>query len=549
MRRLTTCCFGFVIAVASLAAQDGPPRNPAEDFVALGPVQPLPAPIARGVEQVTAAALAAHVALLASPALEGRGLGSAGLEAATEYVATSLALAGIPPLSPATGGAATAAYFQSVPMRQVSNAGGEVVVDAWQGDAVSTRAFGAGVDVLFPDVAPQEITAPVVFAGYGIRETSPARDDYVDLAVKGTIVVVLGGVPDGPEWQTEALRAKYDAERASRRHAAKVALAAAQGARAVLVVERRGLAADLETASREVAPFFLPYDAPATSGPLVARVSSAIADALFAAARVDPAQAATMTPRELRGATVTIRITGDERLALGRNVLGLLRGSDPSLAAEAVVMGAHVDHLGRRAGVVHPGADDNASGVAALLEIAKAFAASGTRPKRTIVFAFWTAEEEGHLGSDSYVRHPAWPLEKTAAYLNLDMIGHPWTAGEIRQLVTDAKLPDATRFLAATPPADFLEVGLAEWSPELAPFIVRAARGTGVALHVDRTDGKSGGSDYRAFARRDVPWLRFFGNYFDGYHEPRDTADRLDAAQVRKMARLALATAWLIADK
>ncbi len=92
-------------------------------------------------------------------------------------------------------------------------------------------------------------------------------------------------------------------------------------------------------------------------------------------------------------------------------------------------------------------------------------------------------------------------------------------------------------------------MGLAQWAPELAPLLVRAAQGTGVALHVDRVEGSDGGSDYRAFARRKVPFLRFFGNYFDGYHEPIDTADRLDGTQVRKMARLALAAAWLIADR
>jgi Zn-dependent M28 family amino/carboxypeptidase len=208
-----------------------------------------------------------------------------------------------------------------------------------------------------------------------------------------------------------------------------------------------------------------------------------------------------------------------------------------------------MDHLGRSGETVYPGADDNASGVAALLEIAKALESSDARPKRTLVFAFWTGEEEGHLGSRYYVRRPLWPIERTPVYLNLDMIGHAWTSEEIRKLVADAHPPNGEAFLAAVEPADFVELGVAEWAPDLVPLLAHAAHATGLALHVDRTSGRYGGSDYRAFARKGVPFVRFFGNFFDGYHEPQDTADRLDASQVLRMARVALVSAWLAADR
>ena len=200
-------------------------------------------------------------------------------------------------------------------------------------------------------------------------------------------------------------------------------------------------------------------------------------------------------------------------------------------------------------GAIHPGADDNASGVAALLEIARAFAASGERPKRTLVFVFWTGEEEGKFGSAHWVRHPLWPLAKTAVYLNLDMIGHPWTLEEIRKLVADSGLAGGDRFLEGLEPADFAEPGVADFSPDLATVLARAAHGTGLALHLDRTPGTYGGSDYRDFARARTPFLRFFGNFFKGYHEPGDTPVGIDPAEVLKTARLALATAWLLADR
>jgi Zn-dependent M28 family amino/carboxypeptidase len=142
-----------------------------------------------------------------------------------------------------------------------------------------------------------------------------------------------------------------------------------------------------------------------------------------------------------------------------------------------------------------------------------------------------------------------WPLERTAVYLNLDMIAHPWTAAELKTLVSDTKLEKGDEFLASTKPADFIELGVADSARDLAPVLMQAARATGLALHLDWTDGKSGGSDYRAFARKGRPFVRFFGNYFDGYHEPIDTVEKLDPAQVLKMARLALASAWISAER
>jgi Zn-dependent M28 family amino/carboxypeptidase len=242
-------------------------------------------------------------------------------------------------------------------------------------------------------------------------------------------------------------------------------------------------------------------------------------------------------------------VSGQERRLTSRNVIGAIAGSDPKLREEAILVGAHLDHLGLSGGKYYPGADDNASGVASVLEIARAFAANARKPKRTVVFAFWTGEEEGHLGSEHYVRHPRWPLARTPVYLNLDMIGHPWTKAEIEKLVADTRLPRGEEFLARVDAGRFIELGVAEWAPEVGEVLARAARGVGLALHLDRLAGTSGGSDYREFAKRGLPWVRFFGNYFDAYHEPGDTVEALDAAQVEAVARLAFASAWLLADR
>jgi hypothetical protein len=551
MRRLiaSLCLALAVFAPAPTAAQTSRPApKVADDFASAEPAPLLPQPLKAALAGIRAPALAAQIAFLAAPNMEGRGLGTRGLDAAAEYVAASLALAGVPPLAGGDERKATPdAYFQLVPLREISGGGGEVTVERRSGEEVRRRSFLSGVDCLFPSLPPQSVTAPVVFAGHGIREREPARDDYAGLDVRGKIVLVLGGLPAGAEWQKSEMVTRYGSEKRRERFAAKLELARTLGAAAVLGVEGDDFATRVVTNEQPEERSFLPYDGAGEAPPLV-RVSPVAADAVLAAAGLNTGSARTARPRDLAGVTVTIRVTAIERLITSRNVVGTLTGSDPALRAEAVVIGAHMDHLGTSGKTVYPGADDNASGVAALLEIARAFADSKDRPKRTLVFAFWTGEEEGKLGSGYWVKHPLWPLARTTAYLNLDMIGHPWSMEEIRTLVADTGLPKGEKFLARVRPADFAEPGLPIDAPELAAVLLRAGPGTGLALHLDRTDGTSGGSDYRDFARAGVPWIRFFGNFFPAYHEPGDTADKLDATQVQRMARFCFATAWLLAD-
>ncbi len=536
IRSVAVLLGALVVWPAAASGQvPAPPAGVAGDFVNPGPQEPAPAALAAALAGLRAPALAAHIRYLASSALEGRGLGSRGLDAAAEYAAAALALAAIPP--------AGTSYFQPVPVREITGVSGEVTVERRRDGVTRSRPFLAGVDCVLPEAAPQTLTAPVVFAGFGIREPALGRDDYRGLDVRGKIVLVLGRLPAGPAWGSPDLVKRYGGAKARDRWAAKAEAARAAGAAAVLAVDGDDSIGEDPPEAR----FFLPFEG-AIEAPLV-RVSSAVADTLLAAASLDVATAGSAPARELPDTVATIRVTGAERRLESRNVVGVLAGVDPKLRDEAVVIGAHLDHLGKIGETVYPGADDNASGVASVIEIAKALAAAPARLKRTVVIAFWTGEEEGKFGSGHWVRHPLWPLGRTAAYLNLDMVGHPWSMDEIRKLVVDLGLPDGEAFLAKVTPADFAEPGLPVDAPELAAALRQAARISGLAIHLDRTDGTHGGSDYRDFARARVPWVRFFGNFFPGYHEPTDTADALDPSQVQRMARLALATAWLLADR
>jgi hypothetical protein len=537
-----------VPAFRALAAPDGtlPVRrivtDPA-DFVAFVPRAPrasLPEPAESALAALSVSSLRAHIEFLSAPAREGRGLGTAGLKAAEDYAISRFSSSGVSQLpGPGEGKVkGVASWFQQVPLREVSGPGGSLTIERRQGNETVTRTFASGVDCQIPPVPARTVTVRAIDGGWGIREIAPARDDFAGIDVRGSAVLVRDGLPTGPEWQTPALKERYAPAKASERWDTKLETASRLGAAAVLAVDA-GLGRAAGKDARAERSFWRAADPGTDSGEaLLVRISPAVAELLRAETEGGPV-------------SVTIRAEGRERLLSHRNVVGFLEGSDPELRRDAIVVGAHLDHLGTVDGKVCPGADDNASGASALLEIASVLArlpASG-RSKRSLVFVLWTGEEEGKLGSGHWVRNPLWPLDRTAAYVNLDMIGHPWSMDEIRDLVQGARLPDSGAFLGTVTPALFVEPGLDARSPALGDALVRAARGTGMALHLDRTDGRWGGSDYRDFARRGIPWIRFFGSFFPGYHGPGDTADRLDIRQVHRVARLALATVWLLADR
>jgi hypothetical protein len=455
--------------------------DPSADFVMPGPVVALPAALQRVLTEVRPEDLGARIGFLASPNMNGRGLGTTELEATADYIAASLKLAGLAPGVASPGSKAT--YFQAVPIRRITQPGGDLTIEVRTEAGGLSRSFLTRVDCLLPEIAPQIVSGPVVFAGYGIREPSLGRDDYRDLDVRGKIVAVIGGVPPGAEWQKAELLGRYAEGTGRDRYERKAEIARELGARALIALDGKDLAAALADTPSPV-PYFLPAEELEPAPLPLVLASGAVAQGLLG---IEAAAGEGGKPRAIPGASATIRVAGAEDVAISRNVIAVLAGSDATLRSEAVVVGAHMDHLGRVGGIVHPGADDNASGTAAVLQMASALAAASQRPKRTIVFAFWTGEEEGHLGSDYYVHHPVWSLQHTTLYANLDMIAHPWLPEEIKKLVADVHLPGSEQFLARVKPADFIEPGVAAWAPELCPVLAQAARGLGLSLHFDRT--------------------------------------------------------------
>jgi hypothetical protein len=212
----------------------------------------------------------------------------------------------------------------------------------------------------------------------------------------------------------------------------------------------------------------------------------------------------------------------------GRNVVAVLRGADPARAGEAVIVGAHYDHLGHGGSFslatgdssIHNGADDNASGVAGMLEAARRLA-SGPRPARSIVFIAFTGEESGLLGSSFYAGHPSVPLDRTRAMLNLDMVG---------------RLGAGPLIVYGTDTAD-------EWRT----MVDSAAATEGVQV---RGGGDGfGASDQTSFYARGLPVLHFFTNVHADYHRPGDDWEKIDAPGLERVGAIVARVASSVAGR
>lgn len=227
------------------------------------------------------------------------------------------------------------------------------------------------------------------------------------------------------------------------------------------------------------------------------------------------------------GGGLKLTITHDAN-AKASNVCAVLRGSDPKLAAEAIVYSAHMDHVGRRFdGEVFNGADDNASGSAGLLAIASAWAKSKEKPKRSIVFLSVSGEELGLWGSAYYANHPTWAADKIVANINTDMIGRSGPeSGPMEVTVT----PSNRHKMFST--------------------IVRDAAGFAAELGCTFTSGDKyySRSDHYNFAQKGIPVVFFCNGEHEDYHQVTDHADKLDGAKMERIARLSFWTGWSVAN-
>lgn len=338
--------------------------------------------------------------VLASAAFAGRKSGTAGGNAAEEWVAGRFAEAGLRP------GARDGSYYQSFPVVGFEPAGARItLLDSPFGKIPLVEGDDFAL-LLTP--ARGKVSAEAVFVGFGIDAPEKGRDDYAGLDIAGKVAVIVRGRPeDGQDWETEYRRTHTFAA-AVRHGAAAVLYYQGRDAVAGAALERRAYRADRPGAyiSERVVRLLL-------------RETGWQLEDLQEELKKRPASFSSGKRVEFQ---VSVRGRAE---ASGRNVLGMIRGSDPVVGTEVVLIGAHLDHLGRDAGGrVYPGANDNASGTGVVMEMARAAVAGGWTPKRTVYFVAFGGEEQGLLGAKALAADLPFDSTRLVAMINIDMAGH-----------------------------------------------------------------------------------------------------------------------------
>ncbi|MBI4482673.1 MAG: M28 family peptidase [Acidobacteria bacterium] len=461
-----------------------------------------------------------HVRHLSGDPMAGRGNGTPELDRAADYLARQFAKLGLQPLR------GTTSFFQPFQIvvgsdlgpgnrMRVASPSGSMAGKI--GSDFALLSFGRG----------REVEGALVFAGYGITAPEYEYDDYRGLDVAGKIVVVAEHEPqeNDPASRFQGKELTLHAQFSS-----KVVNAKNHGAAALFLVRDSWHHLGEEAGPRHRGR----VDAQDT-GIVTVRLEPSFASQVERSLGVsfrELAQGITESgqpgSRALTG-SAHLSVDARARRRVARNVVGYLPGGDPKLSSECVVFGAHYDHLGRggqnslapqSSGQIHHGADDNASGTAGLLWLARAYA-TGPRPARSLLFIAFAGEELGLLGSAFYTRQPLFPLEQTVAMINLDMIG---------------RLKEERVYVGG--------VGSAAEFPSLLEEANRA-----VQLRLDSFPSGYGFSDYTSFNIKSIPVLFFFSGLHSDYHRPSDTSDKINAAGAVRILQLAYQVGLQLASR
>jgi hypothetical protein len=485
----------------------------------------LPATAERAISAVTAAELRLHVEALASDDMAGRGVGQPGNQRAETYIANALASARVRP-------AAGDSFLQQFELYEPElRDDGHLVLAS---KAVRAELRTGSHFYPLPISNAKTVTAPLVFAGHGLTIPSRRHDDYAHLKAQGAIVLVLDGLPSRlADDRSLASHERTNLESIER----KAADAVAHGAAGLLVMRPHlmdsGAVWPARDPNQSPEYLLLPLDAAARIP--MAAISELGVPRLRAALAAGESITATLTP----GVAV--------RPFVVHNVVASVEGREAD-GRETVIVGAHMDHDGVDAsGRIYNGADDNASGTAAVMALAAAFtraAAEGQRPLRRVVFALWNGEERGSLGAEAYASTVR-ADRRIIANINLDMVG--------RAEDVDPANPRFHGFTRRSPgeSPNLLHVLGYSHSPDLAAVLSEANETIGLDLREEYDRGAQNlleRSDHWVFLKRGIPAVFLTTGMHPDYHTPTDDADRLDYAKLERVTELAGRAAWLTAE-
>ena len=502
---------------------------------------------------ITESSLSDDLYFLASPEMRGRLVGSPEIAAASEWIADRFGTLGLEPAGD------DGSYYQDFDLAwfsldtpnllRVTGAGGaRQPGDGWTPINFSASTSAAG---------------PVAFAGFGIVEPRLDYDDYGDQDVRGKFVLVLEREP-GVTDPSSPFDGVVTAE--ASRTWRKALFAQERGAIGILFVRdvhnrpepgdwQQAHASSWPEEPRRVERFLLGAWVEDITIP-AAQISVELAEALISGSGSTLEELAMASEEAggglgviaLPGAEVSLTVEIERHSVTGRNVLAMVEGSDPDLRDEVVIIGAHHDHDGTDGETVFPGADDDGSGTVGVMGVAGAYARAieaGERPRRSVIFAIWDAEERGLLGAWYYTLRPLFPLQSTVAKLNLDMIGRHQEVpedggGRFRGLEAQSaeSNSNATNILGYSR------------TPDLASE-VQAANTFGLELKMRYDNNESNllrRSDHWPFLQNGVPAVWFHTGLHPDYHRAGDTAERIEYEKMTRIVRLVHQTSWNVAQ-
>lgn len=521
-------------------------------FIISSLLQPLwasayPEEVLKAKASIKGSMLRSHIDFLSSTYCRGRENGDYGMEVADKYITAVLSGAGV------EGAGLIGSYFQTVKLKALSLEKG-IRLKIEENAAGVKRVKNARMDWDFLPVnlsAEGEVTAPVVFAGYGITAPEHKYDDYKGIDAAGKIVLVMRHEP-GEKDDKSPFEGRKNSKHGTL--LTKILNAQAHGAVGILFVtdplnhENRSVRGGSYMSGtswmylrkerlKDHEDFkymrFLPmlriigddFGVKIPAVVLGGKLCDYLLGEKYSLLDIQEQIDKNMKPNSfpLPGKRVFMDIFFNSEPVSAHNIVARVEGSDPELKKEVVIVGAHYDHLGKdNRGRIYPGADDNASGTAVVIELARAFHNLEQKPKRTILFILFTAEERGLLGSRYYVKDPIFPLEKTVALINLDMLGR----NDVDQISVMGKYqyPKLFNIMEAVNKKTVkFELNLS------VEFFVR-------------------NSDQFPFMRHKVPSLLFNSGTHDQLHTPEDTLDRIIVEKVEKAAHLVFLSLWEISN-
>jgi len=505
-------------------------------FALLAQAPPRQAP---GVDSIKASDLRADLTFLASDALEGRMSLERGSEVVIQWIAAEFGKAGLKPL-------VDDSYLQPVPLveyradRQLS-----ALILKINGKTETLQVTGN-----YPNDG--DYSGKVIFAGFGITAPELNYDDYAGIDARGKVVLVFNHEPQEDDAKS-IFNGKGNTRYANAR--AKMFNAARHGAVAMLVMpdpnHPKGMVRgplDSPQQARQQAPRTpRPIQAIADEASIpVFNITAKIGEELLKnPSEIQSSIDATLKPASISlDAEATLHVVNSLRKRqLSYNVIGLMEGTDPALAAETIIISAHYDHDGLAAGGgIYHGADDNGSGTVGVVALAKAFMKNPAKPKRSILFAVYAAEERGLLGAYYYAAHPLRPLATTRAVINFDMIGR-----------NEAPSTQTNGLMEIAPDtSNELNIIGTKYSPDYRAAVVKSNEYAGLHLSYkwdeDTVLSVLFRSDQYPFLMHDIPAMWWFTGFHPDYHQTTDTADKINYVKMEKILKLAYLTAFDFAD-